>query len=199
MRVREFLTPITEIITVDELVQPSDDIIEIIKRETVYSIDNHPGIYYAVLDNQLLIASKVDEELQGYLIGTLLSSPTTTVISKYICPKNMYSWAKDGGKTALAMIRATISLAREYGYPVLSDIQMTVPAKKFMKKVVENGNITGKVFNLVTGQISAYDPDIWEIDDEYRILLMQHSNESYNKNRLIREGTWNWKQLNTRS
>lgn len=193
MRPHEFLTPITEILTVHELVQPSQNMIDHVKDIANNKLSYYDDIYYSVYDNQLIVVCKSDDIVTGYTIGVMLK-PISNTIDAYICPKNLYSWANDNGKTALKLIKSIILICKEQNIPVLSDIELTGPAKKFLKKCVESGNLTGKIFDLNTGTISKYDPNIWDVDDNNRVLFLEHNTVPFGKS-LINEGTWNWKQL----
>lgn len=108
-------------------------------------------------------------------------------------PKNLYSWANDGGASAMKVIKAIISLSQ---YPVLSDIELSDSVKKFLRRKVETGELNGEIFNLKTGEVTPYNGDIWETDDDYRVLFMEHMGRNHiNESLLMPTGTWNWDQL----
>ena len=129
----------------------------------------------------------------AYAIGVLLRNDKSEKFNIYMTPKNLYSWANDGGASALKVIKAIISLSQ---YPVLSDIRLSDSAKKFLRRKVKTGELNGEIFNLKTGEVTPYDEDIWETDDDYRVLFMEHMGRNHiNESLLMPTGTWNWSQL----
>lgn len=184
---------LNEIETIDELVQPSEEHKKVIASVSDTKVDGFTDIYYGLHNNsQLAVSAKKDDIILGYTIAVLVKNPNSNKFPVYLCPKNLYSWVKDGGITALNLIKAVISLAGNI--PVMSDIQLSPSAKKFLKKNVESGSLTGKVFNLSNGNVTPYDPDIWESDDNYRILFLEHYSAGYPSG-LIIESTWNWNSI----
>jgi len=184
---------LNEIITIGELTQPSEEHKRTISSMATVPVEYLRDIYWGMYEDNAVIVSKKDDFIMGYTICVRLDNPMSKEFSSYICPVNLYSWVKDGGNTALNLVRAAIRLAGDI--PVMSDIRLSPSAKRFLQKNVESGAINGKVFDLETGQISGYDPDIWVNDDKKRILFMEHQGIGYSRNSLIIEGTWNWRQI----
>lgn len=203
MRSQEFLEQLessgkivdtlTEIITIDRLAQPSEEHKKKISDRATIPIEEFSDMYWGMYNDIAVIAAKNHNNLLGYAVCVKLENKKSKDFPYYICPKNLYSWAKDSGVTALNLIKAIIRLAGNI--PVMSDIELSPSAKKFLKKNVESGALKGKVFNLSTGQVTPYDADIWLNDDNYRILFIEHGGIAYATNSLIIEGTWNWKNI----
>jgi hypothetical protein len=185
---------LNEIITIDELVQPSEEHKRRVADIAKTPVKGFPNIYWGESKGAATIVSKKDDVVLGYTICLILDNPNSTEYPYYVCPKNLYSWAHDGGVTALNLIKASIRLAGDT--PVMSDIQLSRAAKKFLRKNVESGALCGSVFNLKTGKVTPYDPDIWVNDDDYRILFMEHGGMPYPLHPLLVEsGSWYWKQI----
>lgn len=185
---------INEIITVDEIVQPDDNRKKHIANLATKIVPNFTNLYYNVVNNQLLVVAKNKNDIMGYAIGELASNDKSSEFATYMIPKNLYSWANDKGATALRIIKAMIQISH---CPVLSDLRLSIRAKKFLRRKVEAGELNGEVFNLKTGQVTPYDPDIWVSDDDERILIMEHGGRNHLKPSLLMPtGTWNWRQLN---
>lgn len=187
---------LNEIITIQQLQPPTSEIIDMVKNTATDPVDNFQDTYAGLYGNsQLVVAIKQDDELLAYAIAELVTNSASVEFSTYLVPKNLYNWANDNGKSALKVIKAMISLSQ---YPVLSDTSLSPAAKKFLKRKVETGELSGEVFNMKTGQVSPYDPDIWETDDNERILIMEHHGRNHlNPTLLMPSGTWNWSQLLT--
>lgn len=189
----EFILKIHEIITVHTLQQPTAA-----HKKTIFGMCNvhyRDNIYYHNQSDMLIVCAKTDSEQLGYAVGIRHNNPKFNEIPQYIVPQNLYSWANDHGQTTLSIIKAMISLSKE---PVISDIEMTTAAKKFLQKSIENGNLKGKIFNLNNGDVGPYDPDVWITDDNYRVLIMENMlgiplGNSHNIP--IFEGWWNWLQI----
>jgi hypothetical protein len=160
---------------------------------TVYK-DN---IYYGYHGSTLVVAAKQNETLLACAVCIRYSNPHYALVPEFYVPKNMYSWIKDNGKTTADIIKSIINLS---GIPVLSDIEMTEFAKKSFKKKIDNHDIKAKIFNICNGDISQYDPDIWETDDDCRVLFMEHNmgkpiSDIPLSEWLINEGTYNYSQI----
>lgn len=186
-----------EIRTIGQLPQPTKEIVDLVNKIAVEPVENFTDTYAGLHENiQLVVAIKQNGRLIAYSIGMLETNNQSSEFSTYLVPRNLYSWAKDNGKSALKVIKAMIRLSH---YPVLSDINLSPPAKKFLQRKVETGELNGEVFNLKTGQVSAYDPDIWITDDDERILMMEHMGRNHLSplhSLLVPTGTWNWRQMN---
>jgi hypothetical protein len=81
---------------------------------------------------------------------------------------------------------------------------MTPQAKRFLEKHIDKHNIKAKTFNINTGDVTQYDPSIWKVDDDYRVLILERklktpSNSSggdlSTRTIPIYEGKWNWYSL----
>jgi hypothetical protein len=189
---------LSEIITISELSQPTDKIKQQIVQMADKTVDEYPDTYYGMYESsQLIVAIKKDEKLIAYAIGELSKNDKSSEFDKYMIPKNLYSWANDEGKSALMVIKAMIHLS---SYPVLSDISLSIPAKKFLKRKVETGELNGQIFNLKTGEITKYDPDVWDTDDLERIVMLEHGGRNHlTQSLLMPTGSWNWRQLNSKN
>jgi hypothetical protein len=185
---------IDEVITIDELPPPTSQIVHQVKSLTVTSVPNFTDTYWGTYGTtQLIVAIKQKNELIAYTIGVLSANNKSSGISTFMVPKNLYSWANDHGASALKVIKALISLS---SYPVLSDIELSPAAKRFLQKKVETGDLDGRVFNLASGAVTPYDPDIWITDDDERILFLEHLGRNHLlPSLLMPTGTWNWRQL----
>jgi len=183
---------ISEIITIQELPQPSDNIKKYIYDNT--TVHHHDTIYYNNnIDGHLVVASKTDTELLGYAVCVIKNNLKYTTIQNYIVPQNLYSWANDHGKTALSIIKSVINISN---VPVLSDLELSPSAKKFLERSIDSNQLRAKTFNLTNGDVTAYDPSIWKHDDTYRVLIMnEHGTNPHTSKFPIYEGTWNWSQL----
>jgi hypothetical protein len=186
--------PLTEIITIGQLDQPTAEKINLVNKTANEPVENFSDTYVGLYENtQLIVAIKKDGRLMAYAIGVLLRNDKSEKFNIYMTPKNLYSWANDGGASALKVIKAIISLSQ---YPVLSDIRLSDSAKKFLRRKVKTGELNGEIFNLKTGEVTPYDEDIWETDDDYRVLFMEHMGRNHiNESLLMPTGTWNWSQL----
>jgi hypothetical protein len=185
---------LVEINTIHGLSQPTDKIKQQVMSCTITPVDGFQNTYYGMYESsQLIVAIKKDEKLIAYAIGELSNNSKSSEFDKYIIPKNLYSWGNDKGESALKVIKAMIQLSP---YPVLSDIDLSQPAKKFLQRKVETGELNGQIFNLKTGQVTPYDPDIWVTDDDERILMMEHGGRNHLKPTLLMStGIWNWRQI----
>jgi hypothetical protein len=185
---------INEIITVDELVQPSKELIATIDELTTNEVENN--IYYGRSGEQLIVAYKSNRRLVGYVIGVRQEYHNIT----YMIPRNIYSWANDNGKTALLLLKTLISISKPM--PVLSDIQMSRQAKRFIEKNIDSGHITAEIFDLKTGDVTAYDTDIWKTDDDRRVLIMEQHFRSHptalSENLIMPFSGWNWHTVFTK-
>jgi hypothetical protein len=188
-----FYMKISEIITVDQLVQSTAAV-----KQKVYDLcDNHykDNLWYYNDGSQLIVCAKNDENNLGYIVGQKYQNKKFESIPNFVVAKNFYSWANDNGQTALGLILALINIST---IPVLSDIEMTEYAKKFFKKNIANGTIKAKTFNLNNGDITAYNPDIWDNDDDFRVIFLENKfgNPILNEHSVeIFQGRWNWQQI----
>lgn len=187
-----------EINTIHELPQPTDKIKQQVMSYAVTPVDGIQDTYYGMYESsQLIVAIKKDEKLIAYAIGELSKNSKSFEFNKYITPKNLYSRGDDKGESALKVIKAMIRLSP---YPVLSDIDLSTPAKKFLKRKVETGELNGQIFNLKTGEITKYDPDVWITDDLERIVMLEHGGRNHlTQSLLMPTGSWNWRQLNSKN
>ena len=113
-----------EITTISELPQPTNEIKQQIIRITDKPVDGFLNTYYGMYGStQLVVAIKKNNDLIAYGIGELSKNDNSSEFDKYMIPKNLYSWGKDGGRSALAIIKAMIHLSP---YPLLSDISLSV-------------------------------------------------------------------------
>lgn len=198
MRAREF---IDEIRTMNELVPLTSDKKELIASITVeHYIDD---IYYGYSGQTLVVASKVNgpnsdaNEMNACAVCVLYNNPHYKLLPQFYVPKNMYSWVKDGGVTTTKLIKAIINLAQ---VPVLSDLEMTPPAKKTFQRKIENGEIGAKIFNICNGDITPYNSDIWVNDDDCRVIFFEHAlgtpDIKYSESsKLLTEYSYNWSDI----
>lgn len=192
MREREF---INEIRTVRELVTLTSDKKQLIDEIT--SISYSSDIFYGYSGTTLVVAVKNNNEILACAVCIQYKNPAYELVPLFYVPKNMYSWVKDGGNTTTKLIKAIINIS---DIPVLSDIEMTDAAKSSFKKKIDNHAIKAKIFNICNGELSQYDPDIWEKDDDCRVLFLEHSFGSPTtsiplSNFSINEGTYNWSKI----
>lgn len=161
---------INEIITVAELVEPPDYIKQIIVQQTINHFQDN--IFYTDLSDPsgFIVAAKKDNELLAYVAGVKYTNKKFADIPSFIVPQNIYSWVTDRGTTALTILKTLIKLAK---MPVLSDVEMTPAAKRFIQKNIENQNLAGKEFDLNTGTVSAYDKSIWTQESDSRVLILE--------------------------
>jgi hypothetical protein len=185
---------LVEINTIRELPQPTDEIKQQVMSHTVNPVDGFQDTYYGMYESsQLIVAIKKDKKLIAYAIGELSNNSKSSEFDTYMIPKNLYSWGNDKGESALRVIKAMIRLSP---YPVLSDIDLSPPAKKFLQRKVETGELNGQIFNLKTGEITKYDPDVWITDDLERIVMLEHGGRNHLMSSLLMPtGSWNWRQL----
>jgi hypothetical protein len=190
----EETNPLVEIMTIGQLEQPTEEIINLVNNAANEPVENFSDTYAGLYGNtQLVVAIKRDDRLIAYAIGELSQNDKSEKFNIYMTPKNLYSWAKDNGNSALKVIKAMIRLSP---HPVLSDIRLSDAAKKFLRRKVNTGELNGEIFNLKTGEVTPYDEDIWETDDDYRVLFMEHMGRNHiNESLLMPTGTWNWSQL----
>jgi hypothetical protein len=194
MREHEF---ISEIRTVNILVPLTPE-----KKDNIGNITTrHFGddIYYGYSGDTLVVAAKVGQDMTACAVCPVYKNPAYILAPKFMVPKNLYSWVRDAGKTTTAVIRAIIKLAN---MPVLGDLEMTPPAKRAFKKKIDDHEIKAKIFNLCTGDITQYDPDIWDTDDDCRVMFLEHAmgmpatTVPLSKMKIsINEGTYNWSQV----
>ena len=158
---------INEIITVDALVQPTpEQLHNMIKHvQTTYGQD----VYYHKQGTDLTVVKKTTDKVWGLIMGVSYHQPKFDKIPKFIVPENLYSWVKDSGATALELVQTMIKLS---DLPVVSDINMTPQAKRFLQKQIDARTLNARTLDLDTGEVSVYDESIWHQDDDHRVLIL---------------------------
>jgi hypothetical protein len=151
-------------------------------------------IYYHQNNSDFLIVRRSGEKVLGLLNSVGYCNPAFKEFPCFVVPKNLYSWADDRGQTALTLIKSLLALSQS---PVVSDLEMTPQAKKFMQRQINNGELRARTLNLDTGDVSPYDSTIWSSDDDYRVLIL---NQPFGQplsapSSKIMETTWNHAQL----
>lgn len=186
---------ISEITTVDKIMQPTElQKKHIANFATIHYIDN---LYYAKDGDNITVVAKDGDIILGYVVGIAYHNPLFKDIPKFVVPKNLFSWANDSGITALSLIKAVIKLSE---IPVLSDIELTNASKRFLKKQINLGNLRAQTFDLNTGNVTTYNDNLWEIDDDHRVILLdQKFGRQVSKLSVpIMEVTWNYVTNNRR-
>jgi hypothetical protein len=178
---------INELLTVS-MNEVSDEIKNKILTLPANTPTENEYIYKTILDNQFILVAKTEEKLLGYLVAEKISLNNY----EYIAPLNLFSFMKDSGKTALDLVKTLLKEAKQAGLHVVTDLRMTEASKKFFRKQIELGNISGEILNIDNGEITNYNPDIWEKDDNYRVLLLEHFGIRYRGNGLLMDY---WRQL----
>lgn len=183
---------IDEILTVDALVQPSHTEVQQLTQHvtTLYRDD----IYYHRDGANVTVMRKRSDQILGLLIGQAFENQMFEQIPKFIVCVNLYSWADDSGMTALQLIKALMKISP---LPVVSDIQMTPQAKRFLKKQIDGHTLKARTLNLDTGSVTPYHDSIWSRDDLYRVLILDQpfGTPISGKVNHIQETTWNHAQL----
>lgn len=183
---------IAEILTMDALMPPSPEQLAQITQHvtTLYKED----IYYHKDGANVTVMRKRSDQILGLLIGEAYENQMFEQIPKFIVPVNLYSWASDKGVTALQLIKALMKISP---LPVVSDIQMTPQAKRFLEKQIDQGTLKARTLNLDTGEVTPYDDSIWSRDDDHRVLILDQPFGTPITGRVshIQEATWNHAQL----
>lgn len=183
---------VNEILTVDALVQPTPETLEHLtsKITTPYKDD----IYYHKDGSNITVMRKRSDQILGLLIAQAYHNPLFDQIPDFIVPLNLYSWAEDKGVTALELIKALMKISP---LPVVSDLEMTKHAKRFLEKQIDQGGLKARTLNLNTGAVTPYEKSIWNQDDDHRVLILdQPFGTPLNLNRSkVMETTWNHAQL----
>ena len=188
----KYAMKLSEIITVDQLVQPSS---EELKTYTDSATSHYQdNIWYSKDVGNITVVAKNQNTVLGLIMGIAYHQPQFSELPRFVVPHNLYSWAKDNGATALALIKAIIKLSN---IPVVSDIQLTPASKKFLRKQIAAGTLNARTLNLNTGDVTPYDVSIFDRDDDFRVLLLDQpfGTPIYERRIPIAQSTWNHAQL----
>lgn len=181
-----------EILTMDALMPPSPEQLAQITQHvtTLYKED----IYYHKDGANVTVMRKTSDQILGLLISQAYDNPRFKQIPKFIVPHNLYSWAQDKGATALELIKVLMKISP---LPVVSDLEMTHQAKRFLEKQIDQGTLKARTLNLLTGDVTPYDNLIWHQDDHHRVLILDQPFGTPITGRVshIQEATWNHAQL----
>jgi hypothetical protein len=195
MRAKEFIKPLSELRTVAVLLPLTDD-----RRALIDKVANKhykDDIYYGHVGPSLIVVARVDGTMTACAVCMRYSNPNYSLLPEYYFPENMYSWANDKGSTTTRLIKSIINIS---DVPVLSDINMTPGAKSSFKKKIDNNLINAKIFNICNGNITPYDADIWETDDDCRVIFFEHAmgipqSTREQTSKLLTEYSYNWADL----
>lgn len=180
---------LSEIITVDELKQPNSE--ELKYYSSLAQTHYREDLWYSKDEGSLIVVSKTPNRVDGLVVAQTYHNPAFQELPKFVVPHNLYSWAADGGATALLLIKAVIKLS---DFPVVSDVMLTPASKKFLAKQIDRGMLSARTLNLNTGEVSPYDPTVFTRDDDFRVLLLDQpfGTPISEHNRItVTQSTWN--------
>ena len=124
---------------------------------------NKQDIYYHKDGANVSVTRLVEDQLLGLLIGQAFENQMFEQIPKFIVPVNLYSCVDDSGVTALELIKALMKISP---LPVVSDIQMTPQAKRFLEKQIDRHTLIARTLNLVAA--GGFEPPTRGFDLDYQ-------------------------------
>lgn len=158
---------IEEIMLAQELVQPTSDQLEQMAGPATTPYKD--SLWYHEENHHLLIVRRLSGGVVGLVKAVAYHNPRFDRMPDFVVPENLYSWANDQGETALMLLKAVLDISP---LPVVSDIEMTQQAQRFLQKQISRGTLRARTLDLNTGDVTPYDPTVWTHADNYRVLIL---------------------------